>query len=176
MWGKFGADVAIACAKGKRICRDGKEQREMLELLISVLFAVVAGVSGVTQQVLNANLKTALDSAAWSGFISYLVGLICMALLVAVVREPIPSLSVAGRVPFWAWYGGVFGSIFIICGIVLIPRLGAGTFIAIAIAAQLLTSLAFDHFGVLGLEQRSADATRLLGAALLIAGVVLIRR
>ena len=148
----------------------------MLELLISVLFAIVAGVSGVTQQVLNANLKTALNSAAWSGFISYLVGLICMAILVAVVRDPIPPLSVAGRVPFWAWYGGVFGSIFIICGIVLIPRLGAGTFIALAISAQLLTSLTFDHFGLLGLEQRSADPTRLLGAALLIAGVVLIRR
>jgi len=40
----------------------------MLEILISVLFAIVAGVSGVTQQVLNANLKTALHSAAWSGF------------------------------------------------------------------------------------------------------------
>ena len=148
----------------------------MLELLISALLAMAAGASGVTQQVLNANLKTGLNSAAWSGFVSYLVGLICMAILVMVMREPVPSMAAAGRVPVWAWTGGMFGAVFIIMGIVLIPRIGAGTYIALVIAAQLLTSLAFDHFGLLGLEQRSADPTRLLGATLLIAGVVLIRR
>jgi len=148
----------------------------MFEFLISAALALAAGASGVTQQVLNANLKAALNSAAWSGFISYLVGLLCMAVLVTAMREPFPSVAVLSRVPFWAWTGGVFGSIFIIMGIVMIPRIGAGTYIALVISAQLLTSLAFDHFGVLGLEQRSADPLRLLGAALLIAGVVLIRR
>jgi transporter family-2 protein len=148
----------------------------MLELLISAALALAAGASGVTQQVLNANLKAALNSVAWSGFISYLVGLLCMAALLVAMREPIPSIGILSRVPFWAWTGGMFGAIFIIIGIVLIPRIGAGTYIALVISAQLLTSLAFDHFGVLGLEQRSADPARLLGAALLIAGVVLIRR
>jgi transporter family-2 protein len=34
----------------------------------------------------------------------------------------------------------------------------------------------FDHFGWLGLAQRSIDLPRLIGVALLIGGVVLIRR
>lgn len=148
----------------------------MLEVLVSAALALAAGASVVTQQVLNANLKTALNSAAWSGFVSYLVGFLCMVVLVLATREPVPSWGLASRVPLWAWSAGIFGAIFIIMGIWLIPRIGAGTYIALVIAGQLLTSLAFDHFGALGLEQRSADATRLIGAALLIAGVVLIRR
>lgn len=148
----------------------------MLELMLSALVALAAGASVVTQQVLNANLKTVLNSAVWSGFVSYLVGLASMAVLVAAMREPLPALGVLGRVPLWAWTGGIFGAIFIICGIWLIPLIGAGTYVALVIAGQMLTSLAFDHFGVFGLEQRSADLPRLLGAALLVAGVILIRR
>ena len=37
-------------------------------------------------------------------------------------------------------------------------------------------SVAFDHFGWLGLPQRSADLPRLIGIVLLVAGVMLIRR
>lgn len=148
----------------------------MLELLILALLAMGAGTSVVIQQALNASLKGALDSAAWSGLISYFVGFLCMVLLVAVMREPLPSWGVVSRLPLWSWSAGVFGAIFIIIGIVLIPRIGAGTYIALVVAGQMLTSLALDHFGALGLAQRSADLPRLLGAALLVAGVVLIRR
>jgi uncharacterized membrane protein YdcZ (DUF606 family) len=69
-----------------------------------------------------------------------------------------------------------FGAIFIIAGIVLIPHLGAATFIALLVTGQMITAMAFDHFGLFGLAQRSADLPRLLGAALLVAGVILVRR
>ena len=144
-------------------------------LLLAVL-AMAAGASVVTQQVLNANLRTALNSAAWSGFVSYAVGVACMALLAITLRDPIPSIASASRLPWWAWTGGIFGAIFIGLAIFLVPALGAATFIALLIAGQMLTSIAFDHFGVLGLAQRSVDLSRLAGVALLIGGVVLIRR
>ena len=99
-----------------------------------------------------------------------------MIALALAVRDPFPSLSVIGRVPALAWSGGVFGAIFIILGIVLIPHLGAATFIALLVTGQMITAMAFDHFGLFGLAQRSADLPRLLGAALLVAGVILVRR
>jgi len=143
---------------------------------MSLALAVLAGVSIVIQQVLNANLRVALNSAAWSGFVSYLVGLVCMALLAVVLRDPAPPVSVAARIPWWAWSGGVFGAIFVGLAILLTPRLGAATFIALLVAGQMLASVAVDHFGLLGLAQRSVDLPRLLGVVLLIGGVVLIRR
>jgi bacterial/archaeal transporter family-2 protein len=148
----------------------------MLSALLPAFLAIAAGVSVVIQQVLNANLRSALHSAAWSGFISYAVGLACMGLLVLALRDPAPAASIAVRIPFWAWSAGVFGAIFIGLGIFLVPQIGAATFIALVVTGQMLASIAFDHFGWLGLAQRHVDAPRLIGVALLIGGVVLIRR
>ena len=148
----------------------------MLNVALPIALAFAAGISIVIQQALNANLRTALDSAAWSGFVSYVVGVLCMALLAIALRDPAPSAAVAGRIPWWAWSGGLFGAIFIGLAIYLVPLLGAATFISVLIAGQMITSITFDHFGWLGLAQRSIDLPRLLCAALLIAGVVLIRR
>jgi transporter family-2 protein len=148
----------------------------MLNLALPITLAFAAGISIVIQQALNANLRHALDSAAWSGFASYFVGVICMAVLAVALRDPVPSAAVASRIPWWAWSGGLFGAIFIGLAIYLIPILGAATFISVLIAGQMLTSVAFDHFGWLGLEQRTVDLPRLIGAGLLIAGVILIRR
>lgn len=123
----------------------------MVSALLPAFLAIAAGISIVIQQALNANLRSALYSAAWSGFVSYAVGLACMGLLALALRNPIPAASSATRVPWWAWSGGLFGAIFI----------------------ALIT---FDHFGWLDLTQRPIDAPRLIGVALLIGGVVLIRR
>jgi bacterial/archaeal transporter family-2 protein len=148
----------------------------MLNALLPAFLAIAAGISIVIQQTLNANLRSALNSAAWSGFISYAVGLACMGLLALAFRDPVPAAGVAARIPYWALSGGVFGAIFIGLGIFLVPQLGAATFLALLVTGQMLGSIAFDHFGWLGLTQRPIDAPRLIGVALLIGGVVLIRR
>jgi bacterial/archaeal transporter family-2 protein len=147
----------------------------MLKLVFPMLLAVGAGVSIVVQQILNANLRGALSSAAWSGFVSYLLRTVCMALLALALRDPVPSASVAARIPWWAWSGGLFGAIFIALAILLIPQLGAATFFALLITGQMLCSLAFDHFGLLGLPLQPASLIRLADAAFLILGVVMIR-
>ena len=82
----------------------------------------------------------------------------------------------ATRIPWWAWSGGAFGAIFIGLSIFLVPQIGAATFLALLVTGQMLGSITFDHFGWLGLTQRPVDAPRLIGVALLIGGVVLIRR
>jgi len=141
-----------------------------------VLLAVGAGVSVLTQQVLNANLRAELGSAAWSGFVSYALGVVCMFGLAVALRDPLPSAAVAARVPWWAWTGGIFGAIFIGLSIVLIPKLGGAAFIALLVAGQMMAALAFDHYGWLGIPQRSVDLSRVLGVCLLLGGVILIRR
>lgn len=148
----------------------------MLKVTLPLLLAAASGVSLVVQGVLNANLRTTLNSAVWSGFASYCVGVACMALLALALRDPVPPASVAARIPWWAWSGGLFGAIYIGLAILLVPRLVAATFIALLVTGQMLASVAFDHFGWLGLDQRPIDIPRLIGVALLIGGVILIRR
>jgi transporter family-2 protein len=148
----------------------------MHAFVLPALLAVGAGVSVLIQQVLNANLRAELGSAAWSGFISYVLGVVCMLGLAAVLRDPIPSGAVIVRVPWWAWSGGLFGAIFIGLAIFLVPRLGGAAFIALLVTGQMMAALAFDHYGWLGLPQRPIDLSRVIGVALLVGGVVLIRR
>jgi transporter family-2 protein len=148
----------------------------MIETILAALLAVVAGVALVTQQALNAGLRTELNSAIWAGVASYVVGLVCMLALVVVLREPGPSLANASRAPWYIWSGGALGALFIAMSILLVPKLGAAAFIALLVAGQMTASVLYDHFGLLGLPQRPLDAARLAGVALLVGGVVLIRR
>lgn len=144
-------------------------------LLASVLLAVGAGVSFVVQQAVNASLRASIGSAAWAGFASYLGGTLCMLALALAMREALPPGRLLAQAGWWAWSGGFFGAIYIAVSILLVPRLGAATFVALLIAGQMLASIAFDHYGWFGVPQHAADLPRLLGALLLVAGVVLIR-
>lgn len=147
----------------------------MASLILAVLLTLAAGASLVVQQALNVHLRAAMNSAAWAGLVSYVGGLVCMALLVAALRDPIPAAA-AARIPWWAWAGGLFGALYIALAIVLIPQLGTATFVALLEAGQMLAAVAFDHYGALGLTERPVDLPRIVGVALLVAGVVLIRR
>jgi bacterial/archaeal transporter family-2 protein len=57
----------------------------------------------------------------------------------------------------------------------MVPRFGAATVLALLVVGQMIGSIAFDHYGILGLAEQPASPIRLLGAAFLILGVVLIR-
>jgi bacterial/archaeal transporter family-2 protein len=129
----------------------------MLSALLPAFLAIAAGASVVIQQALNANLRNALHSAAWSGFISYAVGLACMALLVLALRDPAPAASVAAPIPLWARSAGVFGAIFIGLGIFLAPLIGAATFIALVVTGRMLASIISDGWAL-----PSAQLTRLV--------------
>jgi bacterial/archaeal transporter family-2 protein len=148
----------------------------MFNLALPSALALVAGVSVVIQQVLNANLRSELNSAVWSGFMSYLLGVLCMVGLAIMLREPIPSAGVVARIPWWAWSGGLFGATFIGLSILVAHQLGAATLIALLVTGQMTASIIIDHFRWLGLTQKPVDLARLIGVGLLIGGVILIRR
>lgn len=57
----------------------------------------------------------------------------------------------------------------------LLPKLGASGFIALALAGQVVASLVLDHFGWFGLVEREMTLSRVFGAVLFMAGVVLIQ-
>ena len=137
--------------------------------------ALGAGISVAVQQVLNGGLRTALQSPAWAGFVSYLGGLLTMIVVLVVLREQLPSWKLVAATPWWAWSGGILGGVFILLVILLLPPLGAATLLALVVAGQMSAAVIMDHFGAFGLAQHPVSISRLAGVALVIAGVVLIR-
>jgi transporter family-2 protein len=144
-------------------------------LTLAYLIAFSAGVSFVFQQVVNANLRLEIGSPWWAGFVSYLGGTIIMLIAAVASREPFPSLAIVARSQGMSWTGGLFGAIYIAVSILLLPRLGATTVIALIVAGQMIGSLAFDHFGLFGLPVHHITAPRVAGALFLLGGAVLVR-
>ena len=55
-------------------------------------------------------------------------------------------------------------------------KVGAGAFTGITVTAAIVTSIVLDHFGWLGLKEHAAGAWRIVGAVLMIAGVMLVAK
>ena len=139
------------------------------------LIGIAAGASAVIQQVLIANLRETIGSPLWAALISYIGGTLAMVVLILVNREKWPAAETIGAGSWLPWISGVFGVFYIVIAISLMPKLGAATVLALLVAGQMLASILFDHFGIMGLPQHSADFTRIIGGLLLVGGVVLIR-
>jgi len=149
---------------------------ERVQFILLAMAAMVAGGCVVVQQALNATLRSELSSSAfWAAFVSYTAVMLTLLFVLVVTREPWPALSMIAKSSPLSWIGGIFGTVYIVASIMLLPRLGAMTVVALLIAGQMLTSVAFDHFGLLGLTQRPIDIYRAAGAVLLILGVLLVR-
>jgi len=140
-----------------------------------LLLAAFAGAVVPFQSAINVNLGRGLGHPLWATLASLVVSILVLLPIMLAMRLPLPSLAFIARAPMWMWAGGAFGVCFISLALVLLPRLGASGFMALALAGQVVASLLLDHFGWFGLVERQVTLPKLLGAVLLIAGVVLIQ-
>ena len=140
-----------------------------------IALAVAAGIGLAFQVVINSRLRMLLDSALWAAFVQVLVGLLLLAVMVAIAREPVPSGAGITRAPWWIWTGGMLGALYVATAIVATPPLGASLMFASVVVGQTLTALLIDHFGWFGVTVQPLSPVRLAGAALLVGGVLLIR-
>jgi transporter family-2 protein len=124
----------------------------------------------------NASLRTHLNDARWAAFFS-ICGTILTAVLVMVTLRPnLPSPAAFRAAPWWSWIGGPLGALFVLAGAALTPKLGAAAFIAAIVGGQLVCSILLDHFALMNLAAQPLNFVRVLGAALVFTGVVLVTR
>ncbi|HXF83987.1 MAG TPA: DMT family transporter [Anaerolineales bacterium] len=81
------------------------------------------------------------------------------------------NLGAWRSVPWYALGAGVFGLVVIAAISYMIPRVGVATAITTVVAGQLLVGALLDHFGLLGAEVRSMNATRAIGMVIVLIGV-----
>ncbi|WP_296177827.1 DMT family transporter [uncultured Brevundimonas sp.] len=143
--------------------------------ILVLLTLLLAGAATALQGPTNARLVTAVGSPLNAAFISFAVGTVALGLL-ALVLQTRPDVGAMKALPWWAWMGGLYGCAFVVSAAWGVPRLGVATTITVMIAGQLLLSLALDHFGALGVEKQPLSLGRIAGVALVIGGVVLVRR
>ncbi|MCP1483830.1 transporter family-2 protein [Pseudomonas fluorescens] len=137
--------------------------------------AAFAGAVVPFQSAINSNLARGLGHPLWATLASLLVSVLVLLPVILALRLPLPTMAFISKAPLWMWAGGAFGVCFVALAVMLLPKLGASGFVALALAGQVIASMALDHLGLFGLVEKQLTVSRVLGAVLLIAGVVLIQ-
>ena len=140
--------------------------------MFNIFLALLAGAMLSVQVGVNNALRGALGHPLWASLTSFLVGTTVLFCATMALRLPAPTLSKAS---LWMWTGGVLGAIYVSLSVALAPRLGAATLVGLIVAGQLVASIVVDHFGWLGFPSHPISPSRIAGAALLFAGVWLIK-
>jgi transporter family-2 protein len=146
----------------------------MIWLLL--FFALTAGMLLPVQSGVNAELRTFVGHPFLAAAIQFLVGTVVLFLVFMATRAPLPAVGKLASAPWWIWLGGICGANFIVVAIVLAPRLGAATLVAVGVTGQMLVSLVLDHYGLIGYPVHPTTPWRIVGTVLLLAGVALIQR
>jgi transporter family-2 protein len=124
----------------------------------------------------NARLSKAAESPLAAGLLTAAIALLAMAAVAAAARPPVPSRVALASAPWWAWVGGLAGAAYVLVAIVAAQPLGAVALAGFVVCGQLVASVVLDHFGLVGFEPRPVNLVRLLGVALLLAGVYLVHK
>lgn len=140
--------------------------------LLPLLAIAGAGALIGIQAPLNGLLSQSTGDLA-SGLLNFLVGGAALAVAL-LLSGSVRGLAGVRRVRWFYFGGGVVGAINAFAALALVDEIGASAVAAAAITGQMLASLAIDRAGLFGLEPRPLSSRRLLGAALLVAGTVIV--
>jgi transporter family-2 protein len=144
-----------------------------LTSLLLLLFAVVAGAFLPLQAGVNAKLSHFVGGPVRASAVSFGVGTIALVLVALLFYRH--AHTHARDAPWWAWVGGLLGAFYVTATVVVPVRIGAAAFFGVLVTAQLVMSVLIDQFGWLSFPKHEASPLRLLGVAMLVGGVLLVR-
>jgi transporter family-2 protein len=144
-----------------------------MNLVLPVLIGLLGGIAIGFQNPLAAMMGERVGILQ-SVFIIHLGGaLLAGALIVAI---PGGQLSAWRSVPWYALAAGALGVMLVASITFTIPRIGVAATVGLVVATQLTIAAWLDHYGLLGVEVRAFDLSRLAGVAFLLAGAWLVLR
>ena len=135
------------------------------------VFVAVAGALTSVESGSNAKLTKALGGPWWPSILFSVITLGCLAVATAFAGGGFPT-SKLSDVPWWGWLGGVISAVYVVSMLIAPAQLGAGLFTGLTVTAAIIASIALDHWGLVGFTVHPAGVGRLIGAALMVAGII----
>jgi transporter family-2 protein len=142
---------------------------------IAVMATAFAGGLVAMQAPINSGLGKAVGSLPAASF-SFAIGLVALVGITFVSGEGFGQIGEIGGLSWYYLIGGLLGAVYVTTVLISVRTLGAGGVTAATIAGQLSMSVLLDQLGILGLAQRELTPARVIGVALLGAGVFLVVR
>lgn len=145
-------------------------------MILIMLVTVITGTMLPIQAGINAKLGRLAGGPVAAALISFLIGTILLLAYLLISRRQSIQWSNLQFAPIWLFAGGVIGAFYITISTYIVPTLGAALTFGLIITGQLIAAIIMDHFGWLGMAIKEISVGRIIGALLLIAGVIVIRK
>jgi transporter family-2 protein len=142
---------------------------------LTALLIVLSGAGLAIQAATNARMSAVVQAPVLSALLNFAVGGVLLAGLVVAGTFGRGNLSAATDAPWWAWTGGIFGAIWVTASIIAVPKVGTAVAFGAVIFGQLVGAMVLDTYGLLGVPRIPLDPWRIVGAALLFAGVLMMQ-
>ena len=127
------------------------------------------------QPSVNGHLGQNVQHPLQAALISFICGTgILLVISIATGNFPPRLTSPATALPWWIWTGGLIGVVMVTTSLIFVPRVGSLPWFAAVMTGQTVIAILLDHYGLLGNPRAQVTPLRVLGAALLIAGVLVI--
>lgn len=136
--------------------------------------AFLAGLMNPLQTACTGELNRVLGRPFMVGVIS-VCGTAAVTLIGSLLLGQFGFGGKGGQVPWWAWFGGLAGAVFLLSQPVAAQKIGAEAFIGLLVTAALIASVVLDNYSWLGFQQHAASLWRIASTVLMIVGVVLPR-
>ena len=139
-----------------------------------VLTAAVGGLIAL-QAPINSQLGKKVGTFQ-AAFFSFLIGTAVLLVIASLASGSLGRIPDARHLSWYYLLGGVLGAAYVTTVLVTVRTLGAGGVVAATIAGQLSMAVVVDQLGILGVTKQPITALRVVGIALLAAGVWLVVR
>ncbi|MPR35808.1 DMT family transporter [Salmonirosea aquatica] len=146
-----------------------------MDKVIWIVLAFLKGAFLPIQAGLNTRLGKAAGSPVYASMFSFVVGAIGLIIYILLTRQSI-SWSGVREAPGYVWIGGLLGAFYVTVIILAFPKLGPGLTFGLVVAGQMILSVVLEHNNILVAQQNPINAMKILGIALVIAGVIIIRK
>jgi bacterial/archaeal transporter family-2 protein len=150
-----------------------REGRGLTALLL--LCALLLGAGLALQVAMNSEMRGFAAGPVGAALVSFVVGTLAMLAILGAVRAPWPGVHRLADAPWWTWFGGLMGALYVLGAVVIAPRVGPGPLLAAVVMGQMAAALVLEHFGWLGTVHHPVNAWRVLGVLFIVAGAALVR-
>lgn len=140
-----------------------------------LLITLAMGLLMPFQTAANSRLRGVVGPAYVSTLVSFSVSTLALLLVSLVAGIPImPTDAMIDAAPWWSWFVGLFAVVTITIAIHLFKEIGQLQAMIIPMFSQLIFSLLIDHYGWFGATVMPLAGNRIIGALLLILGIVMV--
>ena len=146
----------------------------MTRSVLLTVWTLLAGAGIPLIGVLNGGMARSVGNPFGATAVMFAVAFLVAAGF-ALPLHGLPTLGQLASAPNSSYGAGILIGFYALSATIIIPRFGAGNFVAFILIAQLTTAAVIDQFGLFGIPRNPLGILKLGGLALILCGVVLVQ-